>query len=108
MPEFIFTDQNFKDEVLNYKGVVLVDFGAEYCPGCKIITPIMENLTKEYQNKIKIGKMDIAENPKTTAEYGVMSIPVLIIFKEGKIVKQMMGVRPKLKIKEMIDAVLSK
>ena len=105
MSEF-FTDQNFKEEVLNFKGVALVDFGAEYCPSCRAIAPIIDELAKEYKDKAKIGKMDTIENPKTPEEYGIMAIPTLIFFKEGKAIDQIIGVQPKIKIKEKIDALL--
>ncbi len=101
-----FTDQNFENEVLNFKGVVLAVFGAEYCPGCLTIASIIEELENEYQGIIKIGKIDILYNPKTPEKYGVMSLPVLIIFKNGNIKEEIIGVRPKLEIKEKLDKVL--
>lgn len=103
-----FTDQNFKSEVLDFKGVVLVDFGAEYCPGCRMIAPVIDELAEEYKDKMKIGKMDVTANSQTPSEYGIMSIPTLTVFKEGKPVGQMIGAHPKSKIKEMIEDILSK
>lgn len=102
----IFNDQNFKEEVLNFKGVALVDFSAEYCPGCRAIAPVVEELTKEYEGKAKIGIMDVTDNLITPPQYGIMAIPALIIFKDGQIADQIIGAHPKAAIKEKLDTLL--
>lgn len=102
-----FNDQNFKEEVLNFKGVVLVDFGADYCASCRVMSLIVEELAKEEVNdQIKIGVMNTAENPQTPNEYGIMSIPSVIIFKKGKVAEQISGVRKKDDLKKLLEKVL--
>lgn len=90
-----FTDDNFQEEVLSAKGVVLVDFWATWCGPCKMLTPIIEELHSQYEGKAKIGKVNVDENQDTAAKYGVMSIPTVLIFKDGKIAEQMVGYQPK-------------
>ncbi|PIS40586.1 MAG: thioredoxin [Candidatus Kerfeldbacteria bacterium CG08_land_8_20_14_0_20_43_14] len=85
MPEVQFTDQNFKAEVLEEKTKpVLVDFWATWCGPCKVQGPIIEEVAKEIGSKAKVGKLEVDENPQTAQEYGIMSIPTLVIFKSGK------------------------
>lgn len=107
MAEINFTDQNFDQEVLKSESPVLVDFWAEWCAPCRIIGPIVDELAKEYEGKVKIGKLNVDENPKTAAKYGVMSIPSLLIFKKGGVVKIMIGVQGKENLKKEIDQVLA-
>lgn len=78
------TDQNFEAEVLKSDLPVLVDFWAEWCGPCQMASPIIEELATEYAGKIKVGKINIDENPQTPAKYGVMSIPTVILFKNGQ------------------------
>ena len=101
-----FTDANFKKDVLESNLPVLVDFWATWCGPCKMITPIIEELAKEYSGKIKIGKLNVEESPKTPSQYGVMSIPTLIFFKEGKVMEQVVGALNKAELKKKIDGVL--
>ncbi|MCX5705423.1 MAG: thioredoxin [Candidatus Omnitrophica bacterium] len=101
-----FTDANFKKEVLQSNVAVMVDFWATWCGPCKIIAPIVEELAKEYSGKIKIGKLNVEESPKTPSQYGVMSIPTLIFFKEGKVMEQVVGALNKAELKKKIDEVL--
>ncbi|MDP2923865.1 MAG: thioredoxin [Candidatus Omnitrophota bacterium] len=98
-----FTDANFKKEVLESNLPVLVDFWANWCGPCKMISPIIEELAKEYAGKIKIGKVDVDENPKTATLYGIMSIPTLVFFRNGKIVNQATGALNKIELKRKIE-----
>ena len=99
-----FTDQNFQQEVEENKGVVLVDFFAEWCGPCKIMSPIIEELGEEYKNQegIKIGKVNIDENQAVAQKFNVMSIPTLILFKDGKPVETLVGMQDKESLKELI------
>lgn len=100
----IFTDQNFKQEVEENKGLTLVDFFAEWCGPCKLLAPVINELIEEYKGKsVKIGKLNVDENKETANKYNIMGIPAIIIFKEGKIIKQLTGYQPKEALKELID-----
>ena len=101
-----FTDHNFKKEVLESELPVLVDFWATWCGPCKMITPIVEELAKEYKHRIKIGKIDVEENPRTASHYGIMSIPTLIFLKNGQVMEQLVGVIAKTELKKKIEEYL--
>lgn len=105
MADLNFTDQNFKEEVLDSKTPVLVDFWAEWCAPCRIVGPIVDELATEYGEKLKVGKLNVDEN-HTASHYGVMSIPSLLLFKDGKVVKTMIGAQSKDNFKREIDSVL--
>ena len=105
MAHLHFTDQNFKQEVLDSKTPVLVDFWAEWCTPCKIVSPIVEEFATEYGDKLKVGKLNVDEN-QVAQDYGVMSIPSLLIFKDGQLVKTMIGAQSKDSFKREIDSVL--
>lgn len=98
-----FTDQNFKEEVIDYKGVVLVMFGTEYCFGCRSMSPIINELIIEYKDKVKIGKFDIDFKCQIPKNYNIMSMPTLIIFKNGKVIDNSFGVVSKIKIIEKLN-----
>ena len=98
-----FTDANFKNEVLESELPVLVDFWASWCGPCKMIAPMVEAMEKEYAKQIKIGKLDVDENPKTATNYGVMSIPTLIFFKGGKVMGQAVGALTRQDLKKKIE-----
>lgn len=101
-----FSDTDFKKEVLDSSLPVLVDFWATWCGPCKMIAPILEELAKEYVKKIKIGKLDVDENPKITSQYGIMSIPTLMFFKKGQVIEQLVGALSRSELKRKIEEYL--
>lgn len=88
-----FNDKNFKEEVVESKKIVLVDFWAPWCGPCKMMGPVMEEVSQEIGDEFKVGKLNVDESPKIAQEYGVMSIPSLLFFKDGKVVEQFNGVQ---------------
>ncbi len=101
-----FTDDNFEAEVLNSDIPVLVDFWAPWCGPCKMIAPIVEELEGDYDGKVKVGKLNTDDNQKVAMKYGVMSIPTLIIFKDGEAAERIVGVQAKQAIATKLDSVL--
>lgn len=93
--ELKFESNNFKQEVLKSEKPVLVDFYADWCGPCQMMGPVIEKIAEELDGKAKVGKINVDENPDVAVEYNVMSIPTLIIFKEGKEVKRFVGVTDK-------------
>lgn len=91
----VFTNENFKSEVLDSGIPVLVDFWAAWCGPCKMLAPTIEQLAKEFEGKAKVGKVNVDDNQQLAAQFGIMSIPTIIIFKGGKVVEQFIGVQPK-------------
>lgn len=106
MADLVLTDQNFESEVLKSDKPVMVDFWAQWCQPCKIVSPIIDELAKEYEGKVKIGKMDVDAH-QTSQNYNVMSIPTLMIFKDGQPIKTVVGAKPKEEFKRALDEVLS-
>ncbi len=100
------TDDNFSAEVLEADVPVLVDFWATWCGPCRMIAPIVEELSDEYAGKAKVCKLDVDAAQKTAAEFGIRSIPTLLIFKGGKVADQLIGAIPKQQITEKLEASL--
>ena len=96
-------DSNFNSEVIDSKQAVLVDFWADWCVPCKMIAPAVEEIAKENKGKLKVAKVNVDEGRSTATNFGIMSIPTLLLFKEGKIANQIVGVVSKGEIKSMID-----
>ncbi|OHD10465.1 MAG: thioredoxin [Spirochaetes bacterium GWD1_27_9] len=90
--EIIIDDSNFETEVLKSDKPVLVDFWAAWCAPCRMLGPIVEDVANEYSGKVKIGKCNVDDNQETASKYGIMSIPTILIFKDGKVVNQSIGV----------------
>lgn len=100
------TDQNFDKEALQADLPVLVDFGAPWCGPCLMADPVIEELAKEYEGKIKVGKMNVDQGPKTAQKYGIMSVPTVIVFKDGKEVKRQIGFPGKEGYKKIIEEII--
>lgn len=100
------TDKNFSTEVLNADLPVLVDFWATWCAPCRSISPIVEDLAKDFMGKVKVAKLNIDENPGTPSQYGVRGIPTLILFKGGKVVDQIVGAVPKSRLVALVEKAL--
>lgn len=100
------TDENFDQEILKSDIPAMVDFWAEWCGPCKMIGPIIEELAEEYKGKIKIAKMNVDQNQKTPAKFGIRSIPTLIFFKNGEVVDVIIGAQPKEILKSALEKLL--
>lgn len=96
------TDGNFQSEVIDSDVPVLVDFWAVWCGPCRTIAPVVEELAGEYAGKLKVGKLDVDNNPEVSMKFGVRSIPTLMIFKKGHVVEQIVGALPKRSLVEKI------
>jgi len=101
------TDTDFEQEVLKSTIPVLVDFWAPWCMPCQIVGPIVEEIAGEYEGKVKVCKLNVDEGRNTASRYGIMSIPTLILFKNGKVVDKVIGAVPKEQISSKIDNVLA-
>jgi thioredoxin 1 len=99
-------DAEFETKVLNSDLPVLVDFGAPWCGPCRMIAPIFEELSQEYDGRVVFAKMDTDENPVTPTQYRIMSIPTLMLFKDGQVADTIIGLRPKEVLKALLDKAL--
>jgi len=96
------TDQNFEEEILKSDKPALVDFWAPWCGPCRAIAPTVEDLSKKYAGKMKFAKLNVEENQSTSSKYSIMSIPALLIFKNGKVFEQLIGAAPKSELESFI------
>ncbi len=97
-----FTDENFRSDVLESDVPVLVDFWADWCPPCRMLTPTIEEVAESQHGKAAVGKLHVDENPQTAAEYGISSIPAVLVFKNGEVVDRIVGVQPKQKYEQAL------
>ena len=102
MAEIVLTDMNFESEVLKSDIPVLVDFWASWCGPCKMLAPVIEEVAAEYEGKIKVGKVNVDDEPALAGKYGISSIPTVILFKGGQIAKTSIGYRPKEEFVEIL------
>ncbi len=102
-----FTDSNFDAEVVKAGTPVLVDFWAEWCGPCRMMSPVLDELAPAYAGKLKIGKLNVDENQDTPSNFGVMNIPTMIVFKGGKEIDRIIGAMPKAELQKKLDKVLS-
>ena len=103
MNEIVITKENFDDEVRNYKGLpILLDFWAGWCGPCMMLAPVVEEIADEYDGKVRVGKVNVDEQPELAAAFRIESIPLLVVVKDGAIVKQSVGYRSKEDVLEML------
>lgn len=103
MAELKITRENFENEVMKSNIPVLIDFWAPWCGPCRMMGPIIEQLAEEYEGKVKVGKVNVDEEGELSQAFGVMSIPTIVLIKDGKVVKQAVGARPKAEVEAMLQ-----
>jgi len=96
------TDDTFETEVVNSPTPVLVDFWADWCMPCRMMAPIVDEIATEYKAQLKVAKLDVDQNPQTATQHGIMSIPTLMLFKNGEVVERLVGAMPKQRLVERI------
>ena len=99
----VVTDAEFDSTVLQSDKPVILDFWAEWCQPCKMLSPTVEEIAGEYENTVRVGKLNVDDNPNTATKYGIRGIPTLLFFKGGQVVQQLVGVKSKAEIKKVID-----
>ena len=99
-----FTDSNFQEKVLSSDKLTVIDFWAEWCGPCRAIGPVIEELSKEYNGKVNIGKVNVDHNPQLSVNYGNTSIPAILFIKDGKVVDKLVGAQPKSNFVKKIEA----
>ena len=102
----VLTDDNFEEEVLKSSHPVLIDFWAEWCGPCRMVSPIVGELAQEYSGRLKVGKIDVDSEQSTAMKYNIRSIPTLLFFKDGKVADQIIGAVPKKKLVDKVESVL--
>ncbi|MBK6861397.1 MAG: thioredoxin [Saprospiraceae bacterium] len=103
---FEFTDTNFQAEALNPNGAAVVDFWAEWCGPCKLVGPIIDELSSEFGEKVKIGKLNVDTNPSVSMQFGVRSIPTILFIKNGQVVDKQVGAASKATLKQKLEAII--
>lgn len=101
MSNLSITDANFEEEVIKHKGLVLVDFWANWCPPCHAYAPIIEKVAAAWEGKVKVVKLEVDENPKMAEKFGILSLPTTMFFKNGSVVEQLIGVQPEIILNEI-------
>jgi thioredoxin 1 len=99
----IFTGENWEAEVLKAEGAVLVDFWAAWCPPCRMLSPLVDELALEYDGRVKVGKLDVDFSPEVASRYGITSIPSLLVFQGGQVVAQRVGALPREELRRWLD-----
>lgn len=100
---FELTDKNFQEHVLDHKGVVMIDFWAEWCGPCRMVGPIVEEISKEYQGKAVIAKVDVDDNPEVSMKYGIRSIPTILFLKDGQVIDKHIGATTKAVLTQKLE-----
>ena len=103
----VVTDAEFESTVLQSDKLVILDFWAEWCQPCKVLAPTVEEIAGEYTETVKVGKLNVDDNPQIATKYGIRGIPTLLFFKGGQVIQQLVGVKSKAEIKKVIDEDLS-
>jgi len=107
MAEIILNESNWEEEVIKSNIPVIIDFWAAWCAPCLIISPVVEEISNEYGDKIKVGKLNVDENPSIAGRYSIMGIPTILFFKDGNIVDQVVGAVPKRILEEKVKKILN-
>jgi len=102
----VLTGDNWEAEVLKSDSPVLVDFWATWCPPCRMIAPLVDELGRDYAGRVKVGKLDVDRHPEVAERYGIVSIPTLLVFRKGEVVDQAVGARPREELRALLDAQL--